>query len=353
MAALLSVIVRTMPGREDLLDEALFSLALQEYGPIQAVVTAHTRAGQGVAPLQDICQRYAHELDLAFVSHCTEGDARSRSLNIGLARAEGRYVAFLDDDDVVYPPHYRILLGAIESSGCAWAYSQTIRATYRRIGSVLQPVGRSPHPGSGPYSFVRHLHDNFIPLHSFAVDRAGGSGPCSFDESLSRLEDYDFLLRLASRHPPAYVPLATCEYRIRTDGTNTVIDGTHGAKALVKEQAWDAARREMAIRKLDLVGWWLPEVVGGGTAPAAMHPETNPQAAAAQRMVDDYWDSTSWRVTSSLRRIAQMFRRQPRERRPIVGGVAEAERVVAAIRGSTSWRVTSPVRWVGRLLLGL
>ena len=69
--------------------------------------------------------------------------------------------------------------------------------------------------------------DNFIPFHSYVLDRDRiPPHLLEFDETLDRLEDYEFLVKLAVSVPFDFKNQGhpVCEYRIRDDGSNTVVD---------------------------------------------------------------------------------------------------------------------------------
>lgn len=217
---LLSVIVRTMPGRERFLSECLSGIARQTYRPIEVIVTVQQRhPDDDLDPIRAIVAQVRPEIEtLTLLSHESQGDARSKSLNMGVSAASGRYLALCDDDDYVHPSHYTELIAAVNRDGTAWAYSDTERVLYDVNGRVAR---RTLHYRRTRYSFARLIGSNFIPSCSFLVDRAKIHEIPSFDETRSILEDYEFLLRLGYRHAPSYVHSATCEYRLRLDGTNT------------------------------------------------------------------------------------------------------------------------------------
>ncbi|MHB1831069.1 MAG: glycosyltransferase family 2 protein [Acidiferrobacteraceae bacterium] len=217
---LLSVIVRTMPGRERFLSECLSGIARQTYRPLEVIVTVqHRHPDDDLDPIQAIVAQVRPEIEaLTLLSHESPGDARSKSLNMGVSAASGRYLALCDDDDYVHPSHYTELISAVNKDGTAWAYSDTERVLYDVNGRVAR---RTLHYRRTRYSFARLIGSNFIPSCSFVVDRAKIHEIPPFDETRSVLEDYEFLLRLGYRHTPSYVRSATCEYRLRLDGTNT------------------------------------------------------------------------------------------------------------------------------------
>jgi GT2 family glycosyltransferase/glycosyltransferase involved in cell wall biosynthesis len=69
-----------------------------------------------------------------------------------------------------------------------------------------------------------------------------------------------------------------------------------------------------------------------------------------QRLVDEYWDSMSWRLTRIARRAMGRILRSPDPLRPRVATHRDAMIVIDAIRSSISWEATGPLRAVGRTL---
>lgn len=120
------------------------------------------------------------------------------SLNEALARAEGKYVAYLDDDDIYYPNHVQVLVDALEgSTDCQVAYSDLYK-TYCHV----QPNGHreilSKHVEiSRDFDRYLMLHFNHV-LHVSLMhrrdllDRTG-----LYNEDLNILIDWDMTRRLA------------------------------------------------------------------------------------------------------------------------------------------------------------
>ena len=64
-----------------------------------------------------------------------ENLGKAHSLNEALGRADGKYVAYLDDDDLYYPDHIETLVGALENeTDCKVAYSDFYKA-YCRVSA--------------------------------------------------------------------------------------------------------------------------------------------------------------------------------------------------------------------------
>ena len=76
----------------------------------------------------------------------------------------------------------------------------------------------------------------------------------------------------------------------------------------------------------------------------------NGDAAGYQRLVDEHWDSLSWRVSAPVRNALLLARGRTPAGRPRVRNRVEAEQVVNSIRNSASWEAASILRVVGRVV---
>src|SRR5690606_455375 len=117
----------------------------------------------------------------------------------GMHAADGRYLAFLDYDDCIYPEAYSLLVAALSASHCAIAFGGIARKdAYVEDGVTIV---RHRQAAWGERNLHDMLHDNCSPIHSYVLDRSRLVTPYpAFDESLSKYEDYDFLLKICMRH---------------------------------------------------------------------------------------------------------------------------------------------------------
>ncbi|MBY0405284.1 MAG: glycosyltransferase, partial [Cyanobacteria bacterium] len=190
------------------------------------------------------------ELQIQVCQNPTQVDSRSENINIGFEKARGRYLGILDDDDAVFPEHYAVLVNALEKTENAWAYAQTV-IHYLDQGYLK---ARDIRYGSSEYSYPKLWVDNFIPIHCFLLDRCRIQVPglLRFNDSIQRIEDYEFLLRLGAHYNPAHWNQITSLYNIALDGSNSnynlvaasdvIVSQESDAKILLNHQAWEKAR---------------------------------------------------------------------------------------------------------------
>lgn len=225
----LSVLIRFhQKERMVFLEEAIFSLAIQDWQDIEVVVVIQNGTEELKHAVIDIINRQPWHLQPKYqilpVPIPPGVDGRSTLLNQGMMYAGGRYLAFLDDDDFVYQHAYTTLIGQLVAGGRAVALGGCRRANIKREGDHWFVQSKDDFFSWGR-SRLDLFHDNFVPIHSYVIDRFRlGSFKMYFDDACPPLEDYDFLLRLFNTFEPDFSQLdvPVCEYRIRLDGSNSI-----------------------------------------------------------------------------------------------------------------------------------
>lgn len=210
----------------------LFHIALQsiienDYRPVEIIAVVQSKNDNFIATLQAIINNInCSGIQTKLVVNNTSADERARNLNLGIQVATGRYLGFLDDDDILYPHHLSSLVNYLShSEKIAWAYTDSATAVCERRNTdqVVNVVSvESPQHKRNFFSIKKLCENGFIPIHSYLIDRNKVSEELLyFDESLKVLEDYAFMLKLAHSHLPEYIPVITCEYRFYTDASNS------------------------------------------------------------------------------------------------------------------------------------
>lgn len=277
---LLSVVVRNhTTKRADLLDEALFSLACSDHRPLEIVLASQAPEMDARRQLEELLARHtalAEGVTARLVHAPSRHDERGKLANAGIAAARGRYLAFLDDDDVVYPSHHASLVRALQDGDRAWAVGRARKVAITRTTDGWYVRSKSRWGAGDAFDLARLARDNHVPVHAYVVDRARVRGlRVMFAEDLPAQEDYAFLLRLSGLFRPTIVDGPPgCEYRFRDDGTNATPHADAPVAAQVagarrwsrSESAVARARAEaVALLSMDEVAALSPESV---TAPA-------------------------------------------------------------------------------------
>jgi glycosyltransferase involved in cell wall biosynthesis len=239
---LVSVILRTK-NRPDFLRESLNSAIEQTMTEREVLVI--NDGGEDVSEIirhLDIvgAVRYFHE---------KESIGRCAAANLGLREARGKYISYLDDDDLYYPDHLEGVVGALEEGDYQVAYSDAYCASQRldpRTGKYEVYDRRILL--SHDFDPVRLFSECFIHLSTFMHEKACTDRLGGFDEELSVLEDLDLFFRLSQDYPFLHVKKVSAEYRLR-----------EGAPGLASEdEAKGTMEAELAARS----GKSLPQEKG-------------------------------------------------------------------------------------------
>lgn len=214
----ISVILRTK-DRSLLLRRALASLANQTFRDFEVVII-----NDGGEDVSNVVREFQPQFHIKYIyNEVSQG--RTAAINIGQKESKGGWLSILDDDDILYPWHLESLFLASRDGSKKFVYSDYNRALFldekRNTPDIL--VGSS----TWEYSREDLLVKNNIPIHTwlYAHDCAEQVG--QWDESLDRMEDYDFLLRLSAYYPLHHVRKVTCEYRYYVNSSNSIYIDRH------------------------------------------------------------------------------------------------------------------------------
>lgn len=208
---LVSVIIPVGPKHVDLVTEAVRSVELQNYPDHEIIIV--NNSGQA----------------LPTFPHTTLAAARnniSLARNVGLNAAAGRFVLWLDADDLLPPDALRILTDAYHAFDGSYVYGDWYNVYQDGSASYGSALTREKLLLGGI-----HPISALVPTE---LARAVGG----FDEAYaSRWEDWEFWLRMAAHgHCGERVPQATLLYR-RWTGTSYITAVGEGDKLIQELQA--------------------------------------------------------------------------------------------------------------------
>jgi glycosyltransferase involved in cell wall biosynthesis len=249
----------------------------------------------------------------------------SNARNRGIAAARGRWIAFMDDDDLWAPDKLAAQLTTATQAGAGWVYAGDVI-----VDEALRVRGGAPPPL--PQQVITQLRRyNAVPAGASNVvvrrdvlDAVGG-----FDPTLHTSEDWDLWLRLAAASVPACVPRPLVALRMHAGMASRVVDRMLADIEIIarryripvdraRHERWAAwmcledGRRGAAVRH------YVRAVMSGDVtsvaraAVALAHPDVARRRRDADDNADDSWVREAQRWLTVLRRSA--------------GGAEEADR---------------------------
>jgi GT2 family glycosyltransferase len=177
---------------------------------------------------RDIVLSYGDKVHLA--TQQNKGSAAAR--NLGILNAHGKYIAFLDADDVWHKNKIRLQLDALRNSGYKMAYSSFIRWHPDAQGCYAAPdsIFDTPHhPDTTSanivtgWTYADLLLDCIVWTSSVLVEKAEIEKAGLFDESLRKGQDYDLWLRLSRQIEMLGLQQPTALYRIHPDHITSAV----------------------------------------------------------------------------------------------------------------------------------
>jgi glycosyltransferase involved in cell wall biosynthesis len=211
-----SVVVRTF-NRPRFLREALESVAAQTFRDFETLVV-----NDGGEDVSSVIEPLASSARVRYFP-LAKSIGRCAAANLALRESKGKWIAYLDDDDLYHPDH-------LATHADFYAKNPEFHATYSDANEAHQR--KRP---DGTFEVVRRyvrLSEEFHPLRFFAEayihivtwvhERAMFEKLGGFDESLEVLEDLDIMFRYAQEHWFGHIKKVTAEYRIRDDQSNAI-----------------------------------------------------------------------------------------------------------------------------------
>lgn len=234
----------------------------------------------------------------------------SAARNMGIAAARGRWIAFLDDDDVWAPTKLTQQLNSMRSSRRAWSYVGTVI-----VDDELRVLAGAPPPP--PDEVARLLERyNSVPgsASSVVVDADALSIAGSFDEQLTSSEDWDMWIRLSRAGPADRVrsPLVAVSYHGSNASRDTdgmlrqlfVVADRYGiALDRVRHYRWAAWQAMLEHRRVDAVRYYARAVRAGDAGSlgraviALMDPDyASKRMRSGRRPEDEAWieEALTW-----------------------------------------------------------
>jgi glycosyltransferase involved in cell wall biosynthesis len=231
ISPMVSVVVPTF-NRPDMLSRALKSILGQAYKSFEIIVV--NDAGEDV---EDLIAPLNKKNNITYIRH-RKNSCHSAARNTAIKHLRGKYIAYLDDDDIFYPNHLQTLVDFLESSDCQAAYTDAYRVLQEeRNGVYIEHARELKH--SHDFDYDRILVSNLLPILCMMHEKCCLDEVGLFDESFRTHEDWDMWVRLSRRYKIHHIQNVTAEFFYRADGNSMSSrnrsDFLHSTKAIYEK----------------------------------------------------------------------------------------------------------------------
>lgn len=210
-----SIIIPTF-NRCHLLWKTLLSIKSQSYSDFEVLIIDDG----SIDKTRELVGEFL--IDKRFQYHYKENGGASSARNLGLELSIGKLVTYIDSDEEVFCNYLEVALEFFESNEDAIFgisnYNRVLE-NYNKSGKMIKRIS---------HSSSQKDEISFEDIYNWNIKTCGtgifhkNSVGINWDESLSLLEDLDFLISIGKKYPDGFIhiPYALFEYKQRynTDG---------------------------------------------------------------------------------------------------------------------------------------
>jgi glycosyltransferase involved in cell wall biosynthesis len=190
------------------IEEALESVRAQTRRPLEVIVVDDASGDDSI----ERARRFPEVRVLVAPRNAGAGAAR----NTGLAAASGELIAWLDADDIWEPNHLETVAALLEHHPAA-----ALAFSLNRAFGVRDNVWGKALPAGRPVdAFWESWRQTIAQMSTIVMRREAAAGIGGFEPTIRWVEDFEFLLRLARRHPFVCTHEITVRYRKHAASTS-------------------------------------------------------------------------------------------------------------------------------------
>lgn len=210
-----SVIMATYHRSEEVLRESIESYLAQTFEDSELIVVNDG----GSQKVGDIVKSYqSSKIRYYFLG---QNIGQTGAINRVVVKAYGKYIAYLDDDDVYYPEHLQVLYDLITQSQSKVAYSNSYKVEgYMHRGKFNRV--KVAHVRDQHFDRDKLLKNVFVVSCSVMHEKSLFQEVGLFREEMCMSGDWEFWLRSILVHNFIHISKNTSEYRVRDDNVTSV-----------------------------------------------------------------------------------------------------------------------------------
>ncbi len=206
-----SVVIPTY-NRRDTVGNAIRS-AMRQYSKPHEIIISDDGSTDGTIGFLN--SNFRGEINSGFIKIIgNKHGGVSAARNAGLMIASGDLIAYLDSDNS-WRPEYLLVMSA------AFAECEHLYTAYAALKSHNISTGQTNFRASN-FDRTQLLKGNFIDLNVFMHRRALFDQLGGFDERLTRLVDWDVILRYTKLFEPMYLPFCAVDYYLDRDNLKNI-----------------------------------------------------------------------------------------------------------------------------------
>lgn len=240
--SLISVVIPTY-DRAHMIVEAIESAFSQSWRPLEVIVVDDGSTDCTETVVRSWAEIHKDDFVLRYFSQPNAGGNAAR--NLGVEKANGCFIAFLDSDDLWHPSKLEQQMAVM----CRHPKCGAVYCGVREVDVETKKVLRVPNRAYPQGDILDELlvRDTTAPTSTYLIRKSVLKDSCGFDSTLNARQDWDLWIRLATRADIRAVEAPLVDLRHHS-GARTISDPT---RELIAHQSilakYDALRRQRGL----------------------------------------------------------------------------------------------------------
>lgn len=203
-----SIIMPTF-NRENIISNAIYSVINQSFKNFELIIIDDGSTDGTERFIKDKFSQYFEINKIRYFKLNHQGVSAAR--NVGLKNSDGNIIAYLDSDNQWNSEFLSIMIAKLDESESDSAYCGVM---------VNNRVTNKDYVLNQAFNRKQLLDNNFIDLNSFIHKKRLYELKGGFDEKLTRLVDWDLIIRYTDKNPPIHVNDVLVNYIIDSNFNN-------------------------------------------------------------------------------------------------------------------------------------